>query len=209
MAKLAALAVLVTLLLLAAPYLLEAYARWLVVEEDPTPRSDVVVALSGGDGERLHASIQLYRVGLAKSLLIVGSDVPLLKVYSNEDSLTQGEAKRRIAVRRGVPEDSVLVALGPTSTLEEAARVLEEARTHQWRSIIVVTDPFHTRRSRATFRSVFKGTGVRIALYHLPEGRSSQNTRRWWRRESDFIAVTTETLKLGFYAYRHGIFPWG
>jgi len=195
------------ILLLAAPPLLERWARWLVIE-DPVPPSDVVVALGGGDGERLHAAIGLYRTGMARSLLIVGSNIPLLKVYTNEDSLTQGEAKRRIAVRRGVPTDSVFVAMGPTSTLEEAARVLEEARLRQWHSIIVVTDPFHTRRSRATFRTIFRDSGIDVFVYHLPEGRSAQSISRWWRRESDFMAVSTETLKLFFYAYRHRIMPW-
>ena len=87
-------------------------------------------------------------------------------------------------------------------------RSLEEARLQRWKSIIVVTDPFHTRRSRSTFRTVFRGSGIGVRMFHLPEGRSSQSVRRWWRREYDVMAVTTESIKLVFYAYRHGVWPW-
>jgi uncharacterized SAM-binding protein YcdF (DUF218 family) len=196
------------LLRLAGPWLLESYARWLVVD-DPMRRSDAVVALSGGDGERLHAAIQLYRKGLAGALLIVGPDVPLLKVYSGEDSLTQGEAKRRIAIRKGIPADSIILALGSTSTIEEARVTLAEARVRHWRSVLIVTDPFHTRRARATFHRVFHGSEIALVMYHLPESRSAQKIPRWWTRESDSMAVFTETVKMIFYAANHRVWPWG
>lgn len=202
-----ALIVLILLLRWWGPSLLEGYARWLVVQ-DPLRRSDAAVALSGGDGERLHAAIALYKQRLAGCLLIVGPDVPLLKVYTGQDSLTQGEAKRRIAVRRGVPRDSALVSLGATSTWEEAQSTLREARARGWRSIIIVTDPFHTRRARATFHKIFNKTGITVVTYHLPEGRSYQKVKRWWRRESDGMAILTETIKLIFYAANHHVYPW-
>jgi uncharacterized SAM-binding protein YcdF (DUF218 family) len=203
---LAGLALAVALVWVLAPALLEAYARWLIVD-DPLHRSDSVVALSGGDGERLAGAIQLYKKGLGASILIVGPDIPFLKVYTAEDSLTQGEAKRRIAIKRGIPADSVILALGPTSTWEEARRTLEVARSRNWKSIIVITDPFHTRRARAVFRHVFRGQECQVAFYHLPLGRSSQNVPRWWKRESDTMAVMTESIKLCFYMYNYHVWP--
>jgi uncharacterized SAM-binding protein YcdF (DUF218 family) len=201
---------LVLLVLLAwflAPPVLTAYARWLIVQ-DPLERADAVVALSGGEGERLHASINLYKQGKAGCLLLVGPAIPLLKVYTGEDSLTQGEAKRRIAIRKGVPPDSAIVSLGATSTWEEAQTTLMEARARDWRSITIVTDPFHTRRARATFHKVFHGQPVRIAVYHVPLEHSSYNPQKWWTRERDLMAVMTETVKLVFYAYHHHVYPW-
>lgn len=188
------------------PRLLEKYAGWLVVASTEE-RADAAIILGGGDGERLHAGVQLYKAGRAGYLLITGPDVPLLKVYSTEDSLTQGEAKRRIAVRRGVPDDSILLALGPTSTWQEALRARSESESHHWNSIVVVTDPFHTRRTKATFERVFRGSPIRIGIYHLPEGRSAQKVERWWTRESDYMAVVTESMKLVFYVYSYGIRP--
>ncbi len=205
--RLAGLVVLALLAWFLGPPVLTTYARWLVVQ-DPVERADAVVALSGGDGERLYASINLYKQGKAGCLLLVGPAIPLLKVYTGEDSLTQGEAKRRIAVRKGVPSDSAIVSLGATSTWEEAQTTLMEARARGWRSITIVTDPFHTRRARSTFHKAFHGQPVRIAVYHLPLEHSSYNPQKWWTREHDLIAVMTETVKMVFYAYHHHVYPW-
>jgi uncharacterized SAM-binding protein YcdF (DUF218 family) len=207
LSRLAGLAVLVLLVWLLGPPVLTAYARWLIVQ-DPVTRSDAAVALSGGEGERLHASIELYKHGKAGCLLLVGPAIPLLKVYSGEDSLTQGEAKRRIAIRKGVPADSAIVSLGATSTWEESQTTLMEARARGWQSITIVTDPFHTRRARATFRKTFHGQPVRISVYHLPLEQSSYDPRRWWTRERDLMAVMTETVKMVFYAYHHHVYSW-
>lgn len=201
------LVLLIVVLRLAGPSLLEAYARWLIVE-DPLPvRADAVVTLAGGSGERLLAAMEIYRDGGAGHLLIVGPNEPFLKVYTGEDSLTQGEAKRRIAIRRGVPPEAVILSLGAQSTLEEAHDVLREASTRNWSSVIIVTDPFHTRRTRAAFRSVFRDAPVAVMVHHLPIGRSRENPEGWWRRESDLMAVFTETVKLGYYLVHHGIGP--
>jgi uncharacterized SAM-binding protein YcdF (DUF218 family) len=205
--RLGGLVVLCLLAWLVGPTVLAAYARWFIVQ-DPLERSDAVVALSGGEGERLQASINLYKQGKAGCLLLVGPAIPLLKVYTGEDSLTQGEAKRRIAIRKGVPPDSVIVSLGATSTWEESQTALKEAQARGWRSITIVTDPFHTRRARATFHKAFHGQPVRIAVYHLPLEHSSYDPVKWWTRERELMAVMTESVKMVFYAYHHHVYPW-
>lgn len=192
---------------LGAPVLANGYANWLVVGDDLEP-ADVAVALSGADGERLLAAIELYKSGTAKKILIVGPEVPILKVYSGDEGLTQGEAKRRIAVKRGVAEDDILVELRAFSTYQEAETVRDVAAREGWHDVIVVTSPLHTRRAKATFRKVLDGTGVRIQMHHLAIGRSSQDPKDWWHREAETVAVGTETFKMLFYSYEYRVFPW-
>ena len=191
----------------ASPHLANAYANWLIVS-DPLEPADVAVALSGADGERLLAAIELYKNGAVKKILIVGPEVPILKVYSGEEGLTQGEAKRRIALRRGVEEGDILVELRASSTYQEAETVLDVAAREDWNDVVIVTSPLHTRRARATFRKVLADSGVHIAMYHLPLGRSSQSPKDWWHREAETVAVATESFKLIFYAYEYRVFPW-
>lgn len=205
---LVALALLLLLAKLLAPRILQSYARSFIVGDSLT-QCDAVVALAGGDGERLGAAINLYKRGLAAKLLITGPDTPLLPVYTGEDSLTQGEIKRRIAVKRGVPAESIVMRLEATSTIEEAESVLHAAREQGWQSVLVVTSPYHTRRTRATFHRVLRGSGVRVIVWHLPLAESVDNPRRWWTREYDTMAILTETVKTFFYAYNYRIFPWG
>ena len=194
------------LLVFALPAGLEGYARWLIVEDDLEP-ADAVVALSGAAGERLMGSIRLCKQGLGDRLILVGPETPLLKVYTGEDSLSQGEAKRRIAIARGLAPERVILALGATSTYEEAVTIRDLLERERWTTVTIVTDPFHTRRARATFRKVLEDSGVVVQCYHLPLEESRSNPETWWRRERDLMGVATETLKSAFYVYRYGIWP--
>lgn len=203
---LAALAVLAVLLAVLAPSLLTAYARWLMVS-DPPRKADVAIVLAGGEGERLLAAMRIYREGRAGALLIVGPDTPLLPVYTGEDSLTQGEVKRRIAIRKGIPAENVWLSLGATSTYEEALDARAELGRRGARSAIVVTSPIHSRRSRTTFRKVFEGSEITISLETLPRDISTEKPERWWTRERELMAVFTETVKGVFYWRKYGVPP--
>lgn len=202
----AVIGLLVVLLALLMPSLLTAYARWLMVS-DPPRKADVAVVLAGGEGERLLAAMRIYREGRAGSLLIVGPDAPLLPVYTGEDSLTQGEVKRRIAIRKGVPAENVWVALGATSTYEEARRARAELERRGVRRAIVVTSPIHSRRSRATFKKIFEGSPIEITLETLPKDITTERPERWWTRERELMSVFTETVKGVFYWRKYGIPP--
>jgi uncharacterized SAM-binding protein YcdF (DUF218 family) len=178
------------------------------IRTDPPRRADVAVVLAGGEGERLGAALRIWRQGRVRALLITGPDVPLLPVYTGEDSLTMAEVKRRIAVKKGVPPGDVWVALGATSTYDEAHDALRALRDHKVRTAIVVTSPFHSRRARATFRRVFRGSGIDISLETLPADLSAEQPNRWWTREREMMAVFTESAKTVFYWNRYGISPF-
>jgi uncharacterized SAM-binding protein YcdF (DUF218 family) len=191
---------------LALPVLLNAYGRWLI-RVDPPGRADVAVVLGGGEGERLGAALRIWREGRVPALLVIDPGIPLLPVYTGEDSLTMGEVKRRIAIRRGVPEDRVWILKGATSTYEEATSVRPFLEARGITSAIIVTSPFHSRRARATFERLFRGSPVRIRLETLPLPMSQDRPAGWWTREHDQMAVFTETVKILYYWNRYGVRP--
>jgi len=192
--------------ILAMPTLLNAYGRWLI-RTDPPGKADVAIVLGGGEGERLGAAVRIWREGRVPALLIIDPGIPLLPVYTGEDSLTMGEVKRRIALRRGVPEDRVWILRGPTSTYEEAIESRPFLERRGIRSAIIVTSPFHSRRARATFRRYFRDSSIRTQMETLPLEISQDRPDRWWTREHDQMAVFTETVKILFYWNRYGIRP--
>jgi len=196
----------VALVLLARP-LLEAYAGWWEVRDPETP-TDLAVILDGGAGERLWKGMDLWQRGLTKRLLITGDEDPVLPVYAGGPGITQAAAKREIAIRKGIPADSIEVLLGPTSTLEEARAVRRWCEGRPIRSVTVVTSPFHTRRARAVFRHAFKKSGVLVVVDHAPWDVAGFSTHRWWTRERDLMAVFDETLKSFYYAGEHKILPF-
>ena len=201
-------AVATALLLLLMPRILTSYASWLI-EVDPPSEAEVAVVLGGGAGERLGAAVRIWREGRVGAILVTGPDDPLLPVYTGEDSLTQGEVKRRIAIRRGVPAESAWLALGAKSTHEEAVLVRRDLERRGIERAIVVTSPFHTRRAGRTFRQVFRGSGIGLTVETLPLELSQEQVDRWWRREREQMSVFTETVKLLHYWNRHGVRPVG
>lgn len=194
-------------LALIGPTLLHSYAGWFI-RTDPPTKADVAIVLGGGEGERLGAALRIWRQGRVRALLITGPDARLLPIYTGEDSLTQGEVKRRIAIKRGVPPDDVWIALGALSTYDEAQDALRVLRGRGVARAIVVTSPFHSRRARATFRRVFQGSGIGVTLETLPEEMSTDKVPKWWTRERDLMAIFTETTKTMFYWNRYDVSPF-
>ncbi|MBD3162417.1 MAG: hypothetical protein GF328_09940 [Candidatus Latescibacteria bacterium] len=112
-------------------------------------------------------------------------------------------------MRRGVPEESAWLALGATSTYEEAIVVRRDLEDRGIDRAIVVTSPFHSRRAGRTFRHVFRGSGIALSVETLSLERSEDQVERWWRREHELMAVFTESVKLLYYWNRHGVAPVG
>jgi uncharacterized SAM-binding protein YcdF (DUF218 family) len=75
------------------------------------------------------------------------------------------------------------------STKEEAEALKKLARERKWRSLIVVTSNYHTRRARYIFRRVFpQGMEVRIA-----SARDGDfDPEHWWGKRKSIKELTRE-----------------
>ena len=74
------------------------------------------------------------------------------------------------AVQMGVPSEAILVENGSLHTKENAEMVLALAKKHQMRRIILVTSPFHQRRTYLTFAKVFQSHNIEILNYYADTG---------------------------------------
>jgi uncharacterized SAM-binding protein YcdF (DUF218 family) len=83
-------------------------------------------------------------------------------------------------VERGVPKDKILrVPHDADNTREEAITLAQLAKQKKWRSIIVVTSNFHTRRARYIFSHVFP-KDVKIRISGARDG--DFDPERWWEK---------------------------
>lgn len=74
------------------------------------------------------------------------------------------------AVQMGVPAEAILIENESLHTKENAEMVLALAKQHQMRRIILVTSPFHQRRTYLTFAKVFQPHNVEILNYYADTG---------------------------------------
>lgn len=180
-------------LLLALPFLtyifLWAMGGFLVVG-DPIQRSDAVVLLSGGDDERLGEAVRIYEAGLAGHLLITETGTIPEGGGPRASTLLQRQAEAA-----GIPGDAIWTTLGKSSSTQdeaEAVRAFSDQRSLD--AIIVVTDPYHTRRTQWVFKSVFSDSETRV-LVRPVRGHWYQSAT-WFLSLSGWRVTLTEYLKL-------------
>lgn len=180
-------------LLLALPLIayifLWAMGGFLVVG-DPIQRADAVVLLSGGDNQRLGEAVRIYESGLAGHLLITETGTIPEGGGPRTSTLLQRQAEAA-----GIPGDAIWTTLGKSSsTQDEAAAVRVFSDQRDLDTIIVVTDPYHTRRTQWIFKSVFSDSDMRV-LVRPVRGHWYQSTT-WFLSARGWRVTLTEYLKL-------------
>jgi uncharacterized SAM-binding protein YcdF (DUF218 family) len=127
---------------------------WWVARQDDRPRSDAIVVLGASqfDGRpssvfeaRLEHAKRLDDAGVAPRVVTVGGGAP-------GDRTTEGAAGARYLESRGV-KDVVAVPEG-RDTLQSLRAVDRLFDQRGWTSAVVVTDPWHSLRSRTMARDL-------------------------------------------------------
>jgi len=145
---------------------------WLV--EDTLERSDAIIVLSDDNfyADRATHAAQVYRQGLAPVVVASGRR---LRPYAGVAELIEHDL-----VERGVPKDKIIrVPHDADSTREEAKALAQVAKQKKWRSVIVVTSNYHTRRARYIFSHVFP-KNIRIRVSGASDGDFDPG--RWWEK---------------------------
>ncbi|PZA06391.1 MULTISPECIES: YdcF family protein [unclassified Meiothermus] len=193
---------LIGLLLLAALGLtrrlwLPEVAAWLEIPEPLAsaeglrndPRA-AIVPLAGGRERVLYAA-ELFRQGYGRWFLATDMPLDVPGIHERYADLVAREA-----IWQGVPRSAIVLSdQTARTTYEEAQQVLEVARFRGWRSVLVVTSPYHTRRARWVFSEVFGSSGIASHVVAAPErGYTPQN---WWQSTDGLRNTWSEYLKLG------------
>lgn len=166
--------------------------RFLVVADSLRP-SDAVVALAGGGPERIGHAAAIFHQGYAPRLVVTQMPVILPGVRA-----TYAELARQEAIWQGVPEERILVAPGTVeSTHDEALALREMAQERGWSALLVVTDPYHTRRARWIWRDTLRGSGVSVAV--RPVEDAGYDPEAWWQSTDSLRETWTEYLKLALH----------
>lgn len=159
----------------------------LLVVEDPLEPADVLIVLGGDSGRELHAA-ELYRQGLAPKVIMTGCGGAAGQMASR-------------AVRAGVREKDILIESKSKSTYDNAVFSRDIVMQNSFKSAIVVSSPYHMRRSKLVFERVFKNTGVKL-LYSSAKG-SKFNPGSGHLSDNDLRLTQKEYLKLIYYWFRY------
>jgi len=166
--------------------------RFLVVA-DPLQPADAVVPLGGGLSNRVVKAAALLKEGYATWLVTADDELDLPGIRDS-----YGELVRREAQWQGVSGDRIIIMPGEVeTTYEEALALRALAQEQGWTSLLVVTDPYHTRRTSLTFGEVFRGTAITVAV--RPAENPRYDPEAWWRSVDGLRNTWAEYGKLATY----------
>ena len=179
-------------------------ARALIVSA-PLEHADAIVVLSGSStlAERTQHAALLYSQNRAPKIL--------LTTDNHQGSWSSAEQRNpyfyEIAVkeltRLGVPAQNVEVVGPPVNSTGDEAKVISEyAKTHNLRSILIVTSGYHSRRALRTFRTTFQDTNIQIGIDPVNTGIQTPRPATWWLLPRGWQLVFVEYLKLIYYLCR-------
>jgi uncharacterized SAM-binding protein YcdF (DUF218 family) len=163
---------------------------------------DAILVLASHEWERLPEAAEQSRQAPAAAVLLtvprVITDRNCHRCAERGDWLvTLGVDSRRLT----------LLPRSVTNTRDEALAALAFCRQQQIRRLLIVTSPYHTRRTLATFDHVFEGSGVQVGVAGS-SAHSPARAERWWAAAYDRWYVRYEWSAIGFYVLRYGIMPW-
>jgi len=159
-----------------------------LITGDRVRNVDAIVVLSGDEGARVKEASKLFRSGLAKYLIITKSDHEEI-----QENQTNSEKMMRIAINEGVASDSILFTNQEAEdTIGEAREVLAVAKQRQINSLLVITDPYHTRRTKIIFIHIFKGSEITTSVHGISD--------HWYKSHTWFLSLEGWRITVQEYA---------
>lgn len=145
------------------------FIGWYLSPQDSLEKVDVIVVVSGGDNDlRINKGVQLYKEEWAKVLIFSGA--------AAEGEISNAEAMKNIAVSLGVPDEDVWIEEKSKTTVENAKFTSEFIKKQEYKSIILVTSPYHQRRTYELFKKELPDVKI------LNQSAIDENWRKkgWW-----------------------------
>ena len=161
--------------------------------------------------EATWAAVDLYNEGYANLIVLArGPKQPGCEEFFKrvgEDWNSKIFFQRSVEAM-GIPKNSFrLIGDGITSTYEEAKVAREFVRENGYKSILLVTSKWHSKRAYYAFKSVFKkDRDVRITIY--PSKYDTFDSETWWRAEKDTELVFREYVRFVYYFLTFRIPPF-
>lgn len=153
------------------------YIVW-VGNRDQAQPADVIIVLGAAAydakpspvfEERIRHGIDLYKRGLARTLIFTGGYGGLGARFS------EAQVGRRYALRQGVPEKAILIESVSRNTHENLRQAAALMQTHDLHRAIVVSDPLHMARALR----ISKELGISAVGSPTPTTRFRTFATRW------------------------------
>ena len=152
-------------------------------------KSDTIVAISGGDtAARTREAVRLYKDKWAPHIIFSGAAL-------DPNSPSNAKAMAKAAQAQGVPASAIALDEEANNTRQNAAGVAKIAAQEGYKSIILVTSPYHQRRASITFKREL-AADVRIINHSSYD--DSWRRSHWWATDYSRQLTLEELQKVAY-----------
>jgi uncharacterized SAM-binding protein YcdF (DUF218 family) len=162
--------------------------------EDIVSPCDIILVPGGSHPQLAEKAADLYKQQMAEYILFSGHKNPLIPDFPSE-----AEYLKHVAMKRGIPSESIICEDKASNTFENAKHslVMLEKIGLKAASIIIVCKAYHSRRSLLTYQCVFpKDTIFLVTTVTSKRGLSKDN---WTTKQEHIDKVMGEVEKIGKY----------
>jgi uncharacterized SAM-binding protein YcdF (DUF218 family) len=161
------------------------FIGWYLSPQDKLQKSDAIVVVSGGDNNaRIKKGVELYKEDWAPLLVFSGA--------AAKGDISNAKAMERIAVSMGVPSENILIEEKSKTTIENAKFTSDLLRRKGVESFILVTSPYHQRR---TF-NLFKKESPAAIIINQSALDENWRKKGWWQNNIGRFLTLGELSKI-------------
>jgi uncharacterized SAM-binding protein YcdF (DUF218 family) len=161
--------------------------------QDSLSKVDAIVVVSGGDTDaRITEGVRLYQQKWASKLIFSGA--------AASGEVSNALAMKRIAVASGIPADDILIEEASKTTAENADFTTTLIHNQGFKSIILVTSPYHQRRAYNQFRTAL---GKDFTILNHSAKDTTWRKQGWWENTNARFLTLAEIMK-NFYEIVRG-----
>lgn len=179
-----------------APFL----ADRLIVEKK-LEKADTILILAGSGAylERTQKAVEIFKQGVAPKILLTDDGEKTGWSRSEKRNIPYVEMAQRNLVSLGVPSENIEIfkPIG-SGTIYEAQIIKEKARENNWKSILLVTSAYHTRRALGTFEKLLAADNVEIGIVSNASEHQAPAVY-WWLTAQGWNWVAGEYAKSFYY----------
>ena len=173
-----------------------------LVVSAPLPRADAIVIMSGSACflERTREAAALYSSNVASRVVLTNDNLQGTWSSAEQRNPFFYERARDNLILTGVPQQRIEVIYQPvTGTYDEAETVRDYAQSQGFKSIVVVTSGYHSRRALWTLQRVFKDSNIQVGMQAVDTGIQTPSPLTWWLHARGWQMVAGEYVKSVYY----------
>lgn len=173
-----------------------------LIVEKPLEKADAILILSGSSVylERTQKATLIYKQGIAPKILLTNDGEHAGWSIKERRNPKFVELTRDNLIAGGVAPENIEILPGQVSgTIDEAEALRGKIEQAGWKSILIVTSAYHTRRSLWTFEKALEKNDVRIGIVSPPTGEQTPPSFVWWLTIKGWKLVAGEYVKAVYY----------